>query len=152
MQAVNGTSSLRELITFRVADQEYCVDVMNVREIRCWVQATSIPHAPPAMLGVINLRGLVLPIIDLSTRMGFPPSKPSSRHAIIIAEARCATVGLLVDSVSEIFSISRERVQPTPEIASPAAKEFVEGVIPGDGRMISVLCLDKIVDVGSMAA
>lgn len=142
----------RELIAFRVAQQEFCVDVMKVREIRGWTPATPVPHAPSAMLGVINLRGLVLPIIDLASRMGFAPSTPSDRHAIMVVEIGQQVIGVLVDAVSEIFSVTEDKIQPTPEVASTLAKRLVHGVISADGRMISVISLDEIPDMGSAIA
>jgi purine-binding chemotaxis protein CheW len=134
----------RELIAFKVGGQEYCVDVKNVREIRGWSPATPIPHAPPSMLGVINLRGLVLPIIDLASRMGFAPAVPTSRHVIMVVEQGKQVLGLLVDAVSEIFGASREDIQPTPDAASVSAKKLVQGVISGEGRMISLVSLDEV--------
>jgi purine-binding chemotaxis protein CheW len=140
-----SSTAARELIAFRVASQEYSVDVTAVREIRGWTAATRLPHTPDYMLGVINLRGQALPIIDLAARMNFPSTEPTSRHAIIVAEINGKDVGLLVDGVSEIFSTSENQVQPTPDVASAVAKSFVVGVIPSEGRMISVLSLDSIV-------
>jgi len=141
---VGGIRGDRELIAFKVGGQEYCVDVMSVREIRGWTPATPFPHAPPAVLGVINLRGLVLPIIDLAQRLGFSPARPGNRHAIIVVEARAHVFGVLVDAVSEIFRVKDQDMQPTPDLASSPAKNLVQGVIAGDGRMISVISLNEI--------
>src|SRR6185312_6863614 len=99
-----NAQSIRELIAFRIGEQEYSVDVRAVREIRGWTPAMRLPHSPDYVLGVINLRGQALPIVDLAARMGFAPAKPTSRHAIIVAEIENEDVGLLVDGVSEIFS------------------------------------------------
>ena len=74
----------RELISFRVNQQEYCVDIMAVREIRGWSPATSLPQSPASMRGVINLRGAVLPIMDLSSRLGLGSAEPTVRHVIIV--------------------------------------------------------------------
>lgn len=134
----------RELIAFRLGQQEFCLDVMNVREIRGWTPVTQLPHSPSYMLGVINLRGMVLPIIDLSARMGFPPAEPSTRHAIMVVELGKQVIGFLVDAVSEIFSGKDEEVQPTPDVASAVTRSLIQGVIAAEGRMISVLSLDMI--------
>jgi purine-binding chemotaxis protein CheW len=141
-----------ELIAFRMGQQEYCVNVMAVREIRGWTPATQLPHAPSYMLGVINLRGMVLPIIDLSARMGFAATEPTTRHAIMVAEIGEQVVGLLVDAVSEIFSAADNQIQPTPDVASEMAKTLVRGVIPSEGRMISVISLDSIPDSNQLMA
>lgn len=142
----------RELIAFRIGGQEYSVDVTAVREIRGWTPATRLPHTPSFVLGVINLRGQALPIVDLAARMGFPPAEPTTRHAIIVAEIEGKDVGLLVDGVSEIFGATEEQIQPTPDVASELAKSFLLGVIPAEGRMISILALGSIAPTRSEAA
>jgi purine-binding chemotaxis protein CheW len=143
---------MHELIAFRMGNQEFCVDVMSIREIRGWTAATPIPQSPDFVCGVVNLRGTVLPIIDLAARLGFPPAEPTARHAIIVTQIADQVVGLLVEGVSEIFAVSEEKIQPTPDIASEAAKRFVRGVIPIDNRLISVVAIDSILPTPEKAA
>ena len=81
--AVKNLTHGRELIAFRIGDQEFCVNIMSVREIRGWTPATPMPHAPSYVLGVINLRGAVLPIVDMALRLGMKPAEPTVRHVII---------------------------------------------------------------------
>ncbi|WP_182085033.1 chemotaxis protein CheW [Aureimonas sp. ME7] len=143
----------RELIAFRVADREFCVDIISVREIRGFTAATPLPHAPRYVTGVINLRGTVLPIIDLSMRLGFDATEPTERSVIIVVIVDQQLVGLLVDAVSDILTVMDESVQPTPEVASEMARTFVRGVIPLDGRMISLIGIENILPAArSMAA
>jgi purine-binding chemotaxis protein CheW len=134
----------REMITFLIGRQEFCVDVMVVREIRVWTPATPVAHAPSFMCGVINLRGTVLPIIDFAARLGFPATEPSTRHAILVVQIGDQTIGLLVEGVSEILTIAQDLIQPTPDVASKMAKDFVSGIVAVDGRMISLIALDAI--------
>jgi purine-binding chemotaxis protein CheW len=148
----SGGNRNLEFIAFRLGQQEFCVDVMKLREIRGWTPATPVPHSPTAMLGVINLRGLVLPIIDLAARIGFAPAVPSSRHAIMVVEIGQQVIGVLVDAVSEIFTVSDDQIQPTPDVASEQAKRLIQGVISTDGRMIAVISLDQIPDMGGAIA
>ena len=143
-QAKNLTHGARELIAFRIGEQEFCVNIMNVREIRGWAPATALPHSPRYMLGVINLRGVVLPIVDLSLRLGMNPAEPSARHVIIVTQVRSKIVGLLVDAVSDILTISDEAIQPTPEITSDFELSFSRGIIAIDNRMICLVELDFI--------
>ena len=140
----NDGDKVHELIAFRIGSQEFCIDVMSVREIRGWTPATPLPQAPSFVRGVINLRGTVLPIVDLAARLGFTPAEPSARHAIVVVQIAQQTVGLLVEGVSDIFTVTETQVQPTPDVASDMAKEFVRGVIAMDGRMISMIVLDSI--------
>jgi len=134
----------RELIAFRIGDQEFCVNVMSVREIRGWTPATAMPHSPGYMKGVINLRGAVLPIIDLSARLGMPAAVPTARHVIIVAQVHRKVVGLLVDAVSDILTVTEDNVQPTPEIASELQRQFARGILVIDKRMICLLELEAI--------
>ncbi len=134
----------RELISFRIGSQEFCVDIMAVREIRGWTAATALPQSPAFVRGVINLRGAVLPIVDLAARLGFDATQTTDRHVIIVAQILGQTVGLLVDAVSDILTITDEVVQPTPDVASDMAKTFVRGLLAVEGRMISLVGLDHI--------
>ena len=133
-----------ELIAFRLGEQAYSIDIMQVREIRGWTPATPIPHSPEYVMGVINLRGTVLPIIDLAARFGQPPTEATPRHAIIVTQITGRTVGLLVDAVSDILTINESDIQPTPDVASAVARSFVKGVMALDGRMISLISTDTL--------
>jgi purine-binding chemotaxis protein CheW len=130
----------RELIAFRVAAQEFCINVMTVREIRGWTVATALPRSPRYLRGVINLRGAVLPIVDLAQRLGLS----SARNVIIVVQISHQQIGLLVDAVSDILTVSSALIQPAPDVASELVKIFVRGLLPVDGRMISLISLDHV--------
>ena len=134
----------REYITFRIGSQYFCIDIMSVREIRGWSPATSLPRAPTFVRGVINLRGVVLPIIDLADRLGFDHAEPTPRHVIIVTQTGKQIVGLLVDAVSDIIAMPADKVQPTPDVGSDAARAFVLGVMAIDDRMISLIALESV--------
>ena len=134
----------RELISFRIGAQEFCVDIMAVREIRGWTSATPIPHSPNYVRGVINLRGAVLPIVDLGARLGFATSEPTARSVIIVAHIGERTVGLMVDAVSDILTVSDDVVQPTPDVTCDTVKAFVKGILAIDDRLISLISLDRV--------
>ncbi|MGD0722651.1 MAG: chemotaxis protein CheW [Roseiarcus sp.] len=133
-----------ELMAFRIGAQEFCIDIGSVREIRGWTPATALPHSPEFVRGVINLRGAVLPIVDLAARLGLESVDPTSRHVIIVAQVGRQIIGLLVDAVSEILTVGDGTVQPTPDVASEMARRFVRGVLAINGRMISLVALDDI--------
>lgn len=151
MQKVDAASS-RELISFRIGEQEFCVDIMSVREIRGWSPATALPHAPAYVRGVINLRGAVLSIIDLAARLGFAATECSARHVIIVTQVGTQVVGLLVDAVSDIITVQTDSIQPTPAVASDMARNFVRGVLAIDGRMISLIALENVLPQTDRAA
>ena len=140
----SATGARRELIAFRIADQEFCVDIMQVREIRGWTVATPLPRTPSYMKGVINLRGAVLPIVDLGARLGLPVTPPSARHVIIVARIGVKTVGLLVEAVSDIVTVGEDVIQPTPDISCETVRAFVKGLFAIDGRMVSLISLDRV--------
>ena len=96
------------------------------------------------MRGVINLRGSVLPIVDLAVRLGFPASEPTARHVIIVAQVGDKVLGLLVDAVSDILTVTDTDIQPTPDVASDLARTFVNGVLAVQGRMLSVIGLENV--------
>jgi purine-binding chemotaxis protein CheW len=142
----------REMIAFRIGTQDFCIDVMSVREIRGWTPATVLPQSPSFVRGVINLRGAVLPIVDLAARLGFPAAEPSARHVIIVTQVAHQFVGLLVDAVSDILTTTDDLIQPTPDIASAAAKTFVRGILAIEGRMISLIEIESILPAAELMA
>ena len=133
-----------EFLTFTLGDEHYGVDILKVQEIRGYDAVTRVPDAPEYIKGVINLRGTVLPIIDLGARFGLETSEPTARHVIMVAHIGGRMVGLLVDAVSDILQMSEASVQPTPDVASDQVKTFVKGIFSIDGRMISLIELDHI--------
>lgn len=134
----------RELISFRIGEQEFCVDIMAVREIRGWTPATPLPQSPPFICGVINLRGAVLPIMDLSSRLGFATAVTSARSVIIVVKVGERMIGLLVDAVSDILMITDDMLQVAPDVACDRVRSFVRGLISIDSRMISLIALDRL--------
>lgn len=133
-----------EVVTFRVADQDYCFDLTSVREIRGWTETTVLPHAQPYVKGVINLRGSVVPVVDLAKRLGFGATKPGPRHVIIIAVIGQQTVGLLADVVSDILTVDEADMHPIPDIIDEVVRTYVSGVLIIDGRMIRKMNLARV--------
>ena len=144
MDAALHSAAGRELISFQIGEQEFCVDITSVREIRGFTPATPVPHSPPYMRGVINLRGAVMPVIDLGSRLGMKTSEPTARHVIIVAKVGDHSVGLVVDAVCETFAINHDQVQPLPEIGGEAMRTVVRGFLQIDDRMISLISLDQL--------
>ena len=136
-----------QLITFRVGQQDYCFDIKLVKEIRGWTPTTPIPCSPAVVLGMINLRGTVIPVLDLAARMGFGPTTPRSRHAIIVVEIADQTVGFLVDGVSDVLAADENDIQPAPVAAASGTDRLVAGVISLGDRIITMLALDVTVEL-----
>ena len=133
-----------ELLAFRLGEQEYCVDIMSVREIRGWTRATPLPFSPDHVKGVINLRGTVLPVIDLSVRLGMAPVEGDERNVIIVVSVNGHTAGLLVDAVSDILSITPGDLQPPPDLTADKESNCISALTLVDNRLIRMLQLDTV--------
>lgn len=136
----------RELITFEVGGQVFGIDIMAIREIRAWSPATRLPRVPHYVAGVVNLRGSVLPVIDLAARLGWAATEPTPRHAIIVTQLGSQVCGLIVDSVSDIVTINHDSLQPPPATANDSIVSFLEGLAAIEDRMVMVLNLAALAD------
>ncbi|MBN2742031.1 MAG: purine-binding chemotaxis protein CheW [Rhodobacteraceae bacterium] len=141
-----------ELLSFRLGEEEYSVDIMSVREIRGWTRATPLPHAPAYVRGVINLRGTVLPVVDLSVRLGMAPVKGDARNVIIVVQMGAQTAGLLVDAVSDILNLPRSGLQPPPDLAADSTHNYISALTIVEGRMIRVLDLASVLPEDAVEA
>ncbi|MHA0334850.1 chemotaxis protein CheW [Sphingomonas aquatilis] len=130
----------KQLITFEIADKRLGVDIMAIREIRAWTPPTPIPHAPAFVRGIVNLRGTVLPVVDLSDRLGWDTIAPSPRHVIIVIQIGEQMHGLVVDSVNDIVTIEPAALQPPPDLGGGSSRHL-SGLIAVDDRMVMVLDL-----------
>jgi purine-binding chemotaxis protein CheW len=140
---LDGRASL-EIIAFRLNGQSFCIETTSIREIRGWAASTPIPHSPPEVLGVISLRGVVIPTIDLSRKLGMPSSEATERSAIVVAEVGGKPIGLMVDQVTDMLSISADDLQQAPEIVSSFDRAYCEGIITHQSEMICFLNLAKM--------
>lgn len=148
----NSSISRNEYVAFRLCGHDFCLEIMSIREIRGWAQETVLPHAPSYIRGVTNLRGTVLPIVDLAERLGLGRTEPTARHVIMVTQLKSQLVGLLVEAVSDILTLTEEDIQPTPDVASEVAKKFVQGVVSRDASMIKLLVLDELLPATERAA
>ena len=117
---------------------------MTIREIRGWTQTTELPHSPDYVCGVINLRGMVLPVVDLKARLGRGRTDVTAKHVIIVVRCGEQTMGLLVDAVSDILTAREGDIQVTPELARDTQSEFVEGIAVLEQRMVTILGMEQL--------
>jgi purine-binding chemotaxis protein CheW len=139
------SKSLTELLAIRVGGQLFAFDIMSVREIRGWTNSTPLPHAPDSVKGMINLRGSVMVVLDLAGRLGIAANEPGASSVVVVVEAHNTLVGLLVDAVCDIISVTDDQIQPTPSVGGGATPQFVEGVISADREIIGLLSMDAVV-------
>jgi len=163
MAAVNesafdqGTSGNTELISFAIGDDQYGVDIMAVREIKGWSDITHIPKQPAYVRGVLNLRGVIVPIVDLRCRFGQGMTQATALHIVIIVQIEQQLVGLLADRVLDIVSFGAEQVQPVPVTASTSQINFLSGLVTVEDGMIALINLPHLFkaeqgDANGMAA
>jgi len=150
MAALSAPGQL-ELISFEIGGQEFCIDISVVREIRGWTPATAMPQTPDYIRGVINLRGAVMPVLDLRNRLGLGHTEPSSRHVIVVVQFESRMVGLLVDAVQETFMVDAGLLQAPPPMDT-TGELFVDAIIPLEGRMLSRLVVGSLMPGGTAMA
>jgi purine-binding chemotaxis protein CheW len=136
-------------LTFKLADEEYGVDILKVQEIRSWEPVTSIPNTPDFIVGVTNLRGIVVPIIDLRHHFSLDKVEYGTSTVVVIVkvdhEDNERTMGMVVDAVSEVYNISEEMMRETPELGGAISTEFIKGLVTIDEKMIILLDIDLMV-------
>jgi len=137
---------IRQLVCFRLTNEEYGLDIQKVHEINRLVTITKIPQAPDFVEGVINLRGKIIPIIDLRKRFGFEALKERDKeNRIIVIEAHGSTVGMIVDAVTEVLRLQQSQIDATPDLATASVDvKYIDGVAMLDQRLLIVLNSDLI--------
>ena len=142
----------RELLSVRTGGEEFAIDIMSVREIRGWSASTPLPHAPSYIKGMINLRGVVLAIVDLADRLGLAPTEPVASSVVVVVQLGDRTVGLLVDAVSDIINVTDEMIQAAPDMGHKAIHDIVQGVLTIEDRIVSILSLPALVPTEALEA
>jgi Chemotaxis signal transduction protein len=138
------TEGARQYIKFLATGQEYATDIMGVREIRGWTETTVVPHAPDYIRGVVNLRGVVLPVIDLKSRLGLGRTDVTAANVIIVLQSGVRATGILVDAVLDIMALTEDQIQPMPDVVRERDNDYVEGMVVLDGHMVTLLGIDKL--------
>ncbi|MCG9914932.1 MAG: chemotaxis protein CheW [Phenylobacterium sp.] len=141
-----------ELITVVIGEQRFAIDIQLVREIRGWTSSTPLPNAPDYVLGVINLRGAVLPVLNLAARLGLPASEARSSSVVIVVDLVGRTVGLLVDAVSDIINVGEGEIQPAPVIGAASSKGLARGMITTEEGIITLIDMSGILPTPELAA
>ncbi|MEM6491034.1 MAG: chemotaxis protein CheW [Pseudomonadota bacterium] len=141
-----------QFVSFLIGDEEYGLDIMAVREIRAWSGATRLPNAPQHLRGVVNLRGLIVPVFDLRARFGAGLTDATKTHVVIILATGDRIVGLLVDAVSDILTVGGGEIRPVPPIDRTVDAGFLTGLVNMDERMVALLDADSLFAAGEIPA
>jgi purine-binding chemotaxis protein CheW len=149
IQTSGESAGTSQFLTFVCAGEEYGVDILCVQEIKGWDGVTRVPYTPPYLLGVMNLRGVIVPVIDLRTRFGVEQRAADSSTVVIVVRVRTdhgeKTAGIVVDAVSEVYSIDQDSIKPTPDLGASAEGACVRGLTSVDGKMVMLLDIDQLV-------
>ena len=138
---------LTQFISFAIGDDQYGVDIMSVREIKGWSEITHLPKQPEYVRGVLNLRGVMVPIIDLRCRFGQGLTNATPIHIVIIVQVGPRQVGLLADRVLDIVSIDAAKIQAVPRIAQASRVDFLSGLVTVEDSMIALIDLPNLLSV-----
>ncbi|MBW7956347.1 MAG: chemotaxis protein CheW [Deltaproteobacteria bacterium] len=133
-----------QLVTFRLGREEFSLDILRVQEIIRHMELTRVPKTPDFVDGVINLRGKVIPVLDLRKRFGLGTDEMTNETRIIVVEVDNKTVGLKVDAVSEVLRLPADRVEAPPEMVTGVESEYIKGVGKLDGRLLILLDVEKV--------
>jgi purine-binding chemotaxis protein CheW len=154
--AGTGGSDTQQFLTFLLGGEMYALGILNVKEIIEYGQLTEIPMMPASIRGVINLRGAVVPVVDLAARFGGHASAVQRRTCIVIVEVAQEDgkidIGIMVDAVSEVLEIARSEIEPPPAFGTKIRADFIDGMGKVAGRFVIILDIERVLSVDEMAA
>ncbi len=154
--SVTSITDTRQYLTFRLGEEVFALDVSHVREILEFTTVTKVPRTPEYMSGVINLRGSVVPVLDMRLKFGLAKTEKTVDTCIIVVEVSFdeenTIIGALVDSVQEVFELEPDQIEPAPRIGTHLRTEFIKGMGKRDERFIILLDIDKVFSSGELAA
>jgi purine-binding chemotaxis protein CheW len=147
---LDAAADAEQYLTFQLGREEYAVDILRVQEIKGWERATRIPHAPDYVLGVINLRGAIVPIIELRKRFHLESIDFGPTTVVIVVkvsgERGERTVGMVVDAVCEVYNVPHTDLKPPPEIGASVETAFVKGLATVEDKMLILLDIDRLIN------
>ncbi|MCP9470665.1 MAG: chemotaxis protein CheW [Nitrospira sp.] len=144
----SGAADGSQLLTFKLGDELYGVDILRVQEIKGYTTVTRIPNTPASIKGVINLRGTIVPIVELRTVFGMPAIDVTSFTVIIVVVVRDKIMGLVVDSVSDVLTIDRQDIQPPPAFGSRVDVSCLSGIAKSGDKLVALLDIDRLLAEG----
>ncbi|HEV8720881.1 MAG TPA: chemotaxis protein CheW [Candidatus Binatia bacterium] len=154
MNEGQNTSDQTQYLTFHIAGEEYAVGILRVKEIITYGTLTTVPQTPPSIRGVINLRGSVVPVVDLAVKFGLPASPVTDRTCIVIVElnfgAEATVMGIMADSVSEVVELFSDDILPAPSFGTHVSTDFLRGMGKAGAKFVLILDIDKVLSASDM--
>ncbi|HZS11037.1 MAG TPA: chemotaxis protein CheW [Nitrospirales bacterium] len=151
-EAAEALADGNQYVTCRIGLEEFAIDILCVQEINRLVEITKVPKAPPFVEGVINLRGRIIPVLDLRRRFGLSGIDRTVRSRIVVVTVQGKAVGLLVDMVSEVLRVPQSMIEPPPAFGNTPGSEFVQGVARLEERLLIVLDLSRVMALSDQTA
>lgn len=148
----NANSDELQLVSFNIGTEEFGVEILKVQEINRMVEITKVPQAPHYVEGVINLRGKVIPIIDLRKRFNLDVKEYDKNTRIVVVDISGSIMGMIVDAVSEVLRLPSSTIEPPPEIVTGLNAEYIKGVAKLEDRLLIFLDLSRVIDAAEMAS
>ncbi|OOG26212.1 chemotaxis protein CheW [Thioalkalivibrio denitrificans] len=133
-----------QYVTFRLAEETYAINVMQVQEVLRVSEIAPVPGAPHYVLGIVNLRGNVVTVIDARRRLGLESREPDDASRVVIIEVSNQVVGILVDSVAEVIELGAAEIEPAPNVGNDESSKYIQGVASRDGELTIVVDLNKL--------
>lgn len=149
--AAESGATNNEFLVFSLADEEYAIDILKVQEIRGYENVTRIPHAPDFIKGVANLRGLIVPVIDLRIRFQLDGVEYNEQTVVIVVNISGRVVGMVVDGVSDVMTLTEEQIRPAPEFGVSMPVDYLSGLGNLDDRMLVLVDIEKLLSSEEMA-
>jgi purine-binding chemotaxis protein CheW len=146
MASATSHTEMLQLVTFKLAGQKYAVDILKVQEINNMKEITTIPNAPSYLEGAVNLRGKVIPVLNLRKKFGLEEQENKELCKIIIMDVRGVIMGLIVDAVSDVLRVPRDVVEPPPPVSSNISSEFIFGIAKLPEGLVILLDMDRLLN------
>jgi purine-binding chemotaxis protein CheW len=137
-------SGVSQFVSLKVGAENYAIDILAVREITGWTSITVLPNQPEHVLGVLNLRGAIVPVFDLRCRFGQGLTETTAMHVVIVVKVLDRTVGILVDAVSDIITVNSADIQPVPEMDRTVSIDYLSGIVSVSDSTVVIICLEKL--------
>jgi purine-binding chemotaxis protein CheW len=148
----NGVAGERQLVVFDLNEEAYGVDISQVREIIRMQEITRVPRAPEFIEGIINLRGKVIPVVDLRARFSMPETERTDEHRIVVVDVEGQDIGMVVDAVKEVSRIPSSSIEPPSSVITTNDSEYLTGIVKTDEKLIILLDIAKVISNSEAAA
>ncbi|MBS0392810.1 MAG: chemotaxis protein CheW [Proteobacteria bacterium] len=145
-----SSGAAAQYLTFRLGQEEYGIDILRVQEIRSYEQPTRLAHAPEFIKGVIDLRGVIVPIVDLRLKLGCARADYTDFTVVIILHVGAMVLGAVVDAVADVVALSADAIKPAPHFQGQVDASFVRGIAANDGRLLIVVDIESLLSSAEM--